>query len=768
MKLTQLTRTHYGLVLGFIILLFKVDASTAQLHLSGFVRDALTGEALPGANVYTGNGQVVSSANNQGYFSLTLTKGQHILNASFVGYSLYTDTLNLNADSIMVVQLASGYKMAEAVVTARANQGLFNESKAGYYQLLGADIQKAGTLLGEPDLMKTLQTLPGIAQGKEGSSDIYVRGGGADQNLLLLDGAPVYNLNHAFGMLSLFNTEAISQVSVEKGGIEAQYGGRLSSVVDVSVREGNDKKYSGSYTLSPLGTSLLFEGPVKKEKCSFLVSARRSWADLFLNGTAFPGISFYDVDAKVNYKFANQNQLFLSFYSGGDKLYVNADDGDTKSKYSFGWGNHLGTVRWNHIVAPSVFGRLQVTATTYYDNEKFSTEGNGKDENTYRVSRFSELALRYHLDWQHNNHHRTMLGVEPQYRLFEPATVDQTSGGAQTSQSSGQSYLMQMGVYADHQWTFGAWHINPGLRLQYTGNNEWHQTNIEPRLSAAYAVSPLFTAKVSAMVTNQPLNAIKKNTMGWPGYFFVPSTEKIKPQQAWQVSAGGLLKPATGINVDIDVWVKKITNLTVSYNAPATAFASANWEDLLVQGKGKAAGVDLLAEYVSPLFTTRLSYTLSKAMSAFDAYYNGQWFDFDYDRRHDLTVSSSLIVARKEKISRNVSATFTWRSGAPFMMPSWQMEGNTPPGGAGSYEYDFTNLDYYEGPNNMRMPDYHRLDISYQTTLAKKNGERSWTLGIYNVYNHQNPYLIYHDGNKGYKQLVLFPIMPFVMFKRTF
>ncbi|MBN2742638.1 MAG: TonB-dependent receptor [Marinilabiliaceae bacterium] len=751
-----------------LLMLFVHQNFKSQVKVSGFVRDATSGEILPGTSVYVNGGEVGTSANAHGFFSMNLPFGKYKLGASFVGYALSCDSIYLLQDTVLVLRLYPGVVMDEAVVVARQRSGLLSRTKAGYLQLLGVDFSRAGVLLGEPDLMKVLQTLPGIAAGKEGSSEIYVRGGGADQNLLLLDGAPVYNLNHAFGMLSLFNSDAIQQVTVQKGGIEAQYGGRLSSVVDVMVREGNDTKHHGSFTMSPLGGSLLVEGPITREKCSFLLSARRSWADLVLAGATFPGISFYDVNAKFNYKFANHNQLFLSLYIGGDKFYVNSDSEGKKSNFSFGWGNHLASVRWNHLVAPSVFGRFQLHASSYYDNEKFSSQSGGVDNRASRFSRFDELGMRYHLDLHLSSHHRISCGIEPQFRFFQPAEIEQRLGGQDAVQSSGHISLMQVAGYVDHQWRVGAWQFNPGVRLQYSGASAFTHWGVEPRMSLSYLATSFLSIKASAMMTNQPLHAIRRSTMGWPGYFFVPSTERLKPQQAWQMSVGALYQPVSAIRIDVDCWVKKMDNLVAAYDVPASAFASADWEKMVVQGRGKAVGLDLLVDYSGRVFTSRFSYTLSKAMSAFDVYYHGDWFSFDYDRRHDLTLSSSVQLVKNERVSRDVSTSFTFRSGAPFMLPSSQIQGAYPFVGEKAYDYDLSRLDQYDGPNNMRMPDYHRLDVSYQTTLYKKRGSRSWTLGFYNVYNQQNPYLVYNDGKNGYKQMTLFPLMPYVLFKRVF
>jgi hypothetical protein len=764
----------YLIALSLFLFIFVGHPLTSQVKISGFIRDAQSGEALPGANIVASPQGTGSTTNSYGFFSFILPAGTHQLQISFIGYTPVLETISLTTDTVIQYHLTPGYTISEATITAKRKDDFITNSNSGHLQLSKASLNMPTVLLGEPDLMKVLQSLPGIAQGKEGSSEIYVRGGSGDQNLVLLDGAPVYNLNHAFGMLSLFNSDAIQHVNVQKGGIEARYGGRLSSVVDINVREGNDKTYKGSYGMSLLGSSLMFEGPVKKNKSSFFVSARRSWADLLLSklaspgGGITPGINFYDVNTKVNFKFTNHNQLFFSIYSGGDKLFVRAHTEGHESKFSFGWGNHLASARWNHLIGKSMFAQMQVHASAYYDNEKFSNHSTASNDYSTRTSRFNELGLKYNIDWQPAPLHRLSAGFEQQYRNFKPALVEQQMNGTYAQTQGEEINLWGTALYVDHKWQPGNWQINPGVRLQFTGNEAWWHLGVEPRLMVAYSASPKTTIKASAMITNQPIHAIRKSTMGWPGYFYVPSTKNIKPQTAWQVSSGLLSAATPKLKLDLDIWIKQFNHLLASYNAPTTAFASSNWEQVVSAGQGRAAGFDFLAEYTAEKFNARLAYTLSKAQSQYNDYHEGNWFDFDYDRRHDLSLTSSFVLQERKKISRSLTTTFSYRTGTPFMMPTWQTVGNFPYPGSAAFDYDYSTLDYYPGPNNVRMPDYHRLDVSYQSTLKKKHGSRTWNLGIYNVYNQQNPYLYYNDSKKGFQQLVMFPIMPFVSFKRVF
>jgi outer membrane cobalamin receptor len=655
------------------VALFVVGSiAQSQNKVSGFVRDAQTGEALAGANVLlpgSGNG---TTTNTYGFFSLTMSHADHELTATFIGYSPINLTLAPKADTLVTLLLLPGYTIGEATVTAKAASGFLSGNKAGHYELSGAALQIPTLLLGEPDVMKVLQTLPGIAQGKEGSSEIYVRGGHADQNLLLLDGAPVYNLNHAFGVLSLFNTEAISKVTVQKGGIEARYGGRLSSVVDVNVREGNNQQFNGSFTMSVLGSSLVFEGPIAKNKSSFLVSARRSWADLLLGPIMSPSadvnqnLHFYDVNAKANFNMGKHNRLYFSIYSGADNMYVKANADGHQSKYSFGWGSHLASARWSHLLGSSVFAHLQLHASSYFDTEDFANKSANSNDYSNRQSRFNELGLKYNIDWQPAPLHRLSVGMEQQYREFMPGETKQRMNGQTKLSKSENVPMLQSALYIDHKWKPGAWQINPGLRFQYSGNSSWTHVGLEPRLSVAYKATDKATLKMSGMKTTQPLHAIHKTTMGWPGYFYVPSTNDLPPQTAWQLSAGAMFAASTPIHIDIDLWIKRYNHLLASYGAPATAFASSNWEELVSSGKGKAAGVDVLAEYNAPKFNARVSYTLSHAQTSFDDYYNGNWFDFDYDRRHDLLLTANKVIYERKKLSRSISTTFNYRSGNPF------------------------------------------------------------------------------------------------------
>lgn len=750
-----------------------LQSLSGQTRVSGFVRDARSGEILAGANVVCPGSGVGTTSNNYGYFTLATPLSCPELQASYIGYGPSSVHIAQTADTLVVFLLTPGYLMDETTVVAKQKSSFLSGTKAGVYTLGQGNLQIPTAMFGENDLMRLLQTLPGIAQGKEGSSEIYVRGGGADQNLVLLDDAPVYNLNHAFGFLSLFNSEAIQRVTVQKGGIDARYGGRLSSVVDVSVREGNDKKLHGSYTMGLLGSSVMVEGPIKKEKSSFIVSARRSWADLLLAGVASPeGVSqsmfFYDINAKTNVKFNNHNQLFASFYIGADKMSVKSENGNKETDYSFGWGNYLATVRWNHLIDKHLFGHLTLYSSNYYDNDRFTNKGETSDDFSYKTSKFNETGLKYFVDWQPNDKHLLTVGTEQKLFLFSPATARMQLNGLASNTSSEKLSMAQSAIFVEDKWDVGKWRLAPGIRIEHSRGDDWSQTHVEPRVSVAYSASDKTTLKAAGTLMHQSMHAIRKSTMGWPGYFYVPSTNRVKPQNTKQLSLGCLYRPLTALTIDVDVWGKLTGNHLTSYHTPATAFATSQWDQLVEAGRGKAAGVDLLGEYKHDLFDVRLSYTLSRSLQQNTTYYDSRWFAFDYDRLHDISLSTSTTLSSNATATRNLNAAFSFRSGTPYMLPSMTTEGVSPFGDQAGYENKFANVDYYPGPNNVRMPNYHKLDLSYQTSLKKKNGYRTWILGINNVYNQQNAYIYYLDSEKKVKQITMFPIMPFVSFKRTF
>jgi hypothetical protein len=764
---------HCGLLWG--ILFFPIIIN-AQQKVHGYVMDGTTGESLPGANVVllpSGSG---TTTNPFGYFSFYLTDSTRKMAISYIGYqTLELKTISI-PDSTLFIKLKPGYLLDDIEIKATRDLHNLPATSIGEIKLRAQDFSHAGSILGEPDLMKTLQTLPGISQGKEGSSELYVRGGGAGHNLIMLDRAPVYNINHAFGLLSVFNVDALKETTIYKGSIPARFGGRLSSVVDVWGREGNDNNTRGSIFMSTVGTGLTLEGPYKKSKSSWLVSVRRSWPDLLYsglqslgnNGRFVPGISFHDINARSNFRIGN-DRLFISFYSGGDKFFVRSKTRENKTAYQLKWGNYLGSAGYTSALSPSLFLHGLVYFSSYFDREESTLSGQEQNNLFERKSIFNELGAKLTTDWQLNTHHLLKTGLEGTQRWFSPASTIQENGEGKQSIQGTEVENGTISLFGESLWSPDRWRINTGFRLVHEFGENSQNTSILPRFSANYKLTPAITLKAGGMLSQQSFHVLSKSTSGWPGYFYVPVSKGGESATSKEVSSGLSLTPTSLLSIDVQAYLRRYRNIAARYEIPAGAFEQIDWDQQMKTGDGKSAGIEILGQYSHNQWKADVAYTLSKTTYRFEAYNNGKWFPGDYDRRHDFHFNLTFQLKSQKEIKRNINLDFNYRTGQPVTLPSAWIPASPPPLLENAYWYDFSFISHYSGPNNARMPDYHRLDITYETTKKKTRGERTLSFGLYNVYNRRNTYLIYYDSDAAhYKNMTLFPVMPFVMLKRTF
>lgn len=764
---------HHMLNIFTVLFILQALPVNSQVHVHGYVRDSKSGEFLPGVHVVLNDGNSGSVSNRFGFFSLQTVPGPIVLETGMIGYTSEKMLLDLQADTLITFYLQPGYMLGEVAVKGYAISPYLTSRNSGYLKLIQSDLSATGSLLGEPDLMKVLQNFPGINQGKEGSSEIYVRGGSADQNLILLDGAPVYNLNHAFGLLSIFNVEAIKEVSVYKGGMPARYGGRLSSVVDVQVKDGNNNERKSSYSVSTLGATLMLEGPIVKRKSNYMVSLRRSWVDLLYTGGLLlqgsqmvTGVSFYDVNAKATFNLNERNRLWVSAYTGNDRFYVRMKDGG-EGYSGFSWGNQLASCGWSSVFRPNLFSNFQVHYSSYFDKEKITYEDKEVMEIFRRNSVFNELGARSSIDWQPVHSFMVTTGIESSMRVFNPASIRQIARGETVEGESGKLVMYDIVLYNENLWTSGLWRINAGFRHEMSFVDDQEFRHLLPRMSVSYQVLEGVYLKGGAMLTSQTFFAVPKTTMNWPGYFYVPSGKRLKPQKGWLVSVGTNFSVSRSWNLDIEGYLRRSENLPASYGTSSASFAVTNWQEFVKMGQGKAAGIEVLSEFRQEMFRFNFGYTISKAQVRFDEYNNGQWFEGDYSRMHDLVVTPSWEFVSPPGSTRLLSFSFTYRTGTPFMLPSTEVKPSVPPILTKDM-VDFSFIEVYSGPNNARMPDYHRLDVSYEVTKTRERGERTLAFGVYNLYNRMNAYLIYYDDTKGYQQLTLFPAMPYITYRRRF
>ncbi len=766
---------------------------SAQSHtISGFVSDAATGEKLIYASVYDDVSKQGCITNEYGYFSLVLKNQDVDLIVSYVGYNVFTKSLKLSDDLKLDVELNPVITLQEVLVTDKKAEEMVKSSQMSTIDIPIKKIQNLPVLLGEADVMKTIQLMPGVQSGQEGASGIYVRGGGPDQNLILLDGVPVYNADHLFGFFSVFNPDAISSVKLIKGGFPARYGGRLSSVVDIRMKEGNLKEWHGSGAIGNVSSKLTIEGPILKDKTGILLSARRTYIDLLARpiidlatpGDVTAGYFFHDVNAKIHHQLGDNDKLFLSLYTGRDKAYSKYSDQwvydniihEDKSEDELYWGNLTTSLRWNHVFGPHVFANT----TLIYSNYKFSVGTayesieNDKLAESYEMNFISGIEdVGAHIDFDMNwfQNHSMKSGVNYLYHTFKPgvSAYSMKDDEAEINQSIGNNpvYAHEYAVYFEDNWKMSSrWLTNIGLHYSGIGLNKGFYHALQPRISTRFLINEKLSVKAAYARMQQYLHLLTNSTIGLPTDLWMPCTDSIPPQLADQVALGISWNINDMYDLSIEGFYKEMDNL-ISYKEGASFFdVSNNWQSKLEIGTGQAYGVELLLRKNYGRFSGWLGYTMSWSWRQFDNLNFGEKFPYKYDRRHDLSIA--LTYKYKENI--DFGMTWVYGTGNAITLALARYQSFT---GMNEQDYYYPiDIEYYDSKNAYRMPAYHRLDLSANFHKEKKWGERTWSVGLYNAYNRQNPFYLYFgtdwNGNRQLKQLSLFPTIPFVRYSFNF
>ena len=771
----------------FFVLFLLPTFLLAQKHtISGYVRDAGTGENLIGATIYDVKSKSGVATNIYGFFSLTLPADSVELRVSFVGYQPQGTALLLKEDMVIDFPLESGALLDEVVVTAEEAIELAPQMSTVTVPM--EQLKQVPVLLGETDILKTIQLLPGIQGGNEGTSGVYVRGGGPDQNLILIDGVPVYNANHLFGFFSVFNADAINNVSVIKGGFPARYGGRLSSVIDISMKEGNNQKITGRGSIGLISSKFTLEGPIKNENTSFIVSARRTYIDLLTrpiirassDGDVVAGYFFEDFNAKINHRFSRKDRIYLSFYGGKDKFYfrdryasvtingqeqeVSEDEGGLK------WGNLISAVRWNHLYSSKLFSNVTATFSRYrfdvFSNFKETRVDEPTQEERIRyLSGIEDLALKVDFDYLPSANHNIKFGASAINHAFKPGVFTyrsdaepDTTFGARTLRAN------EFSAYVEDDISLGnRLRMNAGLHASMFEIRGETFFSLQPRISARYLLGQDISLKASFAAMRQFIHLLSNSGIGLPTDLWVPATDLVRPQESWQVAVG-VAKSIEGFEISLESYYKEMDNL-IEYLDGATFFnTDDNWEDKVASGSGTSYGTEFLIQKKTGRLTGWIGYTWSKTTRQFDELNFGEEFPYKYDRRHDLSVVSVYQI--NDRIS--VSGTWVYGTGNAISLPESQFQTFDP----NFNRFFYQGLEYYPSRNNYRMRDYHRLDLGISMSKQKKRGVRTWSLGAYNLYSRRNPFYIDIStdsrGNKRFVQTSLFPIIPYLTYSFEF
>lgn len=769
-------------LLFVILLVLTSSASYAQKKatVSGTVTVKASGEAIIGAVIKVKEQPAVGAVTNEfGFYSITLPQGDYTLSISYLGYTTFEQKVSLTANISQNIALEDrAQNLEEVVITGEREDVNVSRSEMGVMKLDMKAANKLPVIMGEKDILKTIQLMPGVASAGDGNSGFYVRGGGADQNLILLDEAPVYNASHLLGFFSTFNSDAIKDVTVYKGSMPAEYGGRLSSVLDIAMNEGNNQEYHVSGGIGLISSKLNIEGPIQKGKSSFLVTGRRTYADMFLklsNDEALKNsrLYFYDVNAKMNYTINDKNRIFLSGYFGRDVLGVN-------NIFGFNWGNATGTLRWSHIVNSKLFSNTSLIYSDYSYNIDIAANGADFSIN----SRIRDWNLKQEFQYYVNTKHTIKFGLNAIHHTIKPGNI--TASGPQINSTNIENELaLEAGAYVSDEWkATDKLTLNYGIRLSsfsalgpgtfYTydadgdatdsatyGSGEWVKTYVvpEPRLAVNYRLNEQSSVKAGYTRTAQYLHLLSNATTNTPTDMWIPSSPNVKPQLGDQYSLGYYRNfKENRYEFSAEVYYKQLRN-QIDYKSGADLNVNPNIESELLYGQGRAYGIELFFKKKYGRFTGWVGYTLSRTERQVDGINNDNWYPTRYDRTHDVSLVGMYDLSKRW----TVSAIWVYNTGNAVTYP------------AGKYEMAGSTYYYYSDRNAARMPAYHRLDLgATYTKITKRGRESSWTFSVYNAYNRYNPYSIEFRQNPDNAQQTqavqtsLFGIVPAVTYNFKF
>ena len=789
--------------------LFLAPSSHAQSTqvknhtISGHIADASNGEQLLGATVWCGELSSGAGTNAYGFYSLTLPEGKHYVLVSYIGYTPQRFEITLEKNLKINFELIAGVSISEAVVTGEAFSRIEDQVQMSKMEIPIDQIKRLPAIGGEVDILKSLQLLPGVQSGGEGTSGLYVRGGSPDQNLMLLDGVPLYSVSHLFGFFSVFNADAVRNMTITKGGYPARFGGRLSSIVDISMKDGNMKKFQGTSTISILSSKLTLEGPIIKDKASFMISGRRTYLDLLLNPiiqsfnnnsvndvSTNPRYYFYDFNGKVNWRIGDRDRVYFSMFNGKDDFGLNSTEtvGPTSSTIDFGldWKNAVTALRWNHEWGPRMFSNVMFTRSEYAFNTgiQFSetTEASNTSEafnaqfaSIYR-SGIEDYTARMDFDFAPNADHMIRFGVHGTRHRFNPGAttlqlnyedefppIDTILGSPIVFSNEGFAY------FEDEIQCSDKLKVNVGLHGSALRVQGELYTSLQPRFAMNYRLPSGMALKGSFASMAQYVNLLTNEGLALPTDLWVPSTANIEPQRSWQAAAG-VAQTFGEIEFSLEAYYKDMQGL-LSYREGAsfTSGLNENWEDQVTQGEGNSYGAEFLLQKKNGKTTGWIGYTLSWSSRRFDEINSGNWFPYTYDRRHD----ASIVVMHRLSDRWDISATWVYGTGRALTLPESVFRTFLP----ASFTMDETNfsgdnITVPSAKNTYRTSPYHRADISLTSTKEKAHYSRSWIFSVYNVYNNLNPFFSLVDTNDDEQRVIreygIFPIIPSIAWRVEF
>lgn len=795
------------LSLAAFLLLATAASAWSQNHtIRGYITDSKSQETLIGATILDTNSGKGSITNEYGFYSLTLPDGPVSLSIGYVGYRQLSNSFSLKSDTLLNLSLSEIMELSEVTINGNRLELGVQGSQMSAIDLPVEQIKSVPALFGETDVLKALQLLPGVQSGGEGTAGLLVRGGNPDENLLLLDGVPVYNVNHMMGMFSTFNPDAIKNVTLYKGSFPAHYCGRLSSVVDIRMKDGDMNDYHGNFSVGLISSKLNLEGPLKNGKTSFNVSARRTYSDILMNialkGAQLmnknvekytAGYYFYDLNAKVNHKFSDDDRLYFSWYSGDDDIYFkykykSLSTGNEYIRLGWKWGNVVSALRWNHVINPKLFMDITASYTQYRHNMEMGLnmedrQNNEKTKESINMrSGIFDKTIRADFHYNPVPAHEIRAGSYLTLHTFRPDVASYTSHQEFADTTIHETTELQQKSINATEWQLYAEDnisvgdlvkVNVGLSssLFHVNGHSYH--SLEPRLSGRMLLSDELSVKAGYAYMTQYVHLLSNNSISLPTDLWVPVTDKVTPENSHQIAGGIFYNLKDIADFSLEAYYKRMDNLLEYKEGASFMSNSTDWQEKVAMGRGWSYGVEMLAQRSVGRLNGWVSYTWSHSRRQFDregmVLNNGLPFNAKFDRRHDFSITGNYRFSDRF----DMSATWMYATGNCGSLYTQYYDSD-------NMTNIYGEIGYFEERNNFRMNPYHRLDLSmnWHKKLAFREGaERVFNLSVFNAYNNRNPYLVYvydeynpdtNQNEKALRQVTIFPIIPTVSYSISF
>ena len=786
--------------------------------VSGYITDKASKETLIGATILDFNSGRGTITNEYGFYSITLPAGSVEMRTGYVGYKSVVIPFTLYKDTIINIDVPAVDALNEVTIYGNREILGVRGSQMSAVDIPIEQIKAVPAMFGETDVLKALQLLPGVQAGTEATAGLYVRGGNPDENLLLLDGVPVYNVNHMFGMFSVFNPDAIKNVTLYKGSFPAHYYGRLSSVVDIRMKDGDLNEYHGNASIGLVSSKINLEGPIIKGKTSFNISARRTYSDIMLNSAIWlnrqfnltntddmsMGYYFYDLNVKLNHKFSDRDRLFISWYSGDDDIYFNYRSSGgaykEKTKLDWRWGNTVTAIRWNHVLGPKLFMDLSANYTQYRHKMGINIKEDDR-VNQYKGSMemsmksgIFDASFRSDFHWSPSARQDVRFGGSYTHHKFTPDVMELSMNSRETMENDSvktNDYNQKFGSkdIIAHEYQL---YIEDDIELTdvirfnigtgYAGfsvNNRYYNS-FEPRLSARFLITDDLSLKTGYAYMTQYVHLLSNNVINLPTDLWVPVTDKVEPEHSHQWALGAAYSIEGLADFTLEGYYKHMNNL-LEYKEGSTYMAGdTDWQNKVAMGQGWSYGVELMAQRSAGRLNGWIAYTWNKSQRRFDrpgmVINGGRTFDAKYDRRHKLDITCNYKFSERF----DMSATWLFETGNCGTIYTQYYDSEVLADERDEQYPGKSTLGYYDNRNNFRLNPTHRLDLSFNWHRNfSERVSRTLNLSIYNAYNRRNPFLVYvysesyYNGNetiedRKLRQLTLFPILPTVSYAISF